>query len=202
MGHRTADADDAERAVGCGPRTSFAGIRPQGERCARMPHDHIDGSYFSADILDFIELLHRHQVRYVVVGGEAVIYYGHARLTGDIDFFYDAAAENVLALFRALLEFWSGHIPGIAKPEELQEEGVIIQFGRPPNRIDLLNRIDGVTFPEAWLTRTSVAVEGPKEVFPLHYLALDKLIRNKELAGRPKDLEDLAYLKNQSSSPA
>jgi hypothetical protein len=37
-------------------------------------------SHFSPDIQDFIRLLSIHHVRYVIVGGEAVIYYGHARL--------------------------------------------------------------------------------------------------------------------------
>ena len=44
-------------------------------------------------------------------------------------------------MFAALKVFWGGSIPGITSAEELREEGVIIQFGRPPNRIDLLNRI-------------------------------------------------------------
>jgi hypothetical protein len=35
----------------------------------------------------------------VVVGDEAVIHYGHARLTGDIDFFYDPSQDNAKALF-------------------------------------------------------------------------------------------------------
>jgi hypothetical protein len=43
-----------------------------------MPRDQIEGDYSSPDILEFIRLLHAHEVRYVVVGGEAVIYYGHA----------------------------------------------------------------------------------------------------------------------------
>ncbi len=38
-----------------------------------MPSDSLDAAYFSPDILDFITALHRHRVRYVVVGGEAVI---------------------------------------------------------------------------------------------------------------------------------
>jgi len=44
-------------------------------------------------------------VRCVVVGGEAVIYYGHARLIGDIDFFYDSSPKNAAALFAALKVF-------------------------------------------------------------------------------------------------
>ena len=160
-----------------------------------MPSDRIEAAYFSPDIREFLTLLHRHEVRYVVVGGEAVIYYGHARLTGDIDFFYDAGPENAAALFRALLEFWGGNIPGVDRVEELCEEGVIVQFGRPPNRIDLLNRIDAVSFNAAWGTRRTVALETEEGEVPLHYVGLERLIENKQAAGRPKDLEDLAFLR-------
>lgn len=160
-----------------------------------MPPDQIEASYFSPDILEFIKLLHAHQVRYVVVGGEAVIYYGHPRLTGDIDFFYDSGTENTLALFEALRGFWSGNIPGLERVEELREEGVIIQFGRPPNRIDLLNRIDGVDFAQAWRTRVTVAIQTVTEELPLHYLGLANLILNKEACARAKDQEDLKFLR-------
>ena len=68
-----------------------------------MPQDRIEADYFSSDIREFIVLLHRHRVRYMVVGREAVIHYGHARLTGDIDFFYDRTPENAQALFEVLL---------------------------------------------------------------------------------------------------
>jgi hypothetical protein len=160
-----------------------------------MPQDRIAADYFSSDIRDFIALLHRHEVRCVVVGGEAVIHYGHARLTGDIDFFYDRTVDNAQALFQAMLAFWSGTIPGLKAADELLEQGVIIQFGRPPNRIDLLNQIDGVTFAEAWLTRVTVPVETPEGDALLHFLGIENLIRNKEAANRPKDLDDLAYLR-------
>jgi hypothetical protein len=70
-----------------------------------MPPDRIEADYFSSDIREFIVRLHWHEVRYVVVGGEAVIHYGHARLTGDIDFFYDRTSGNTQALFEVLLAF-------------------------------------------------------------------------------------------------
>ena len=85
-----------------------------------MPPTEVDAACFSPDILEFIRLLHAREVRYVVVGGEAVIYYGHARLTGDIDFFYDSSPENSAALFGVLKDFWSGSIPGIERMEELR----------------------------------------------------------------------------------
>jgi hypothetical protein len=89
----------------------------------------------------------------VVVGGEAVIFHGYARFTGDAHFFYANGQQNVQALFRLLEAFWGGAVPGIATSGELMEPGLVVQFGRPPNRIDLLNRIDGVGFEEAWDTR-------------------------------------------------
>jgi hypothetical protein len=82
-------------------------------------------SHFSKDIQEFIELLTKHSVKYVIVGGEAVIYYGYARLTGDVDFFYDPSKENVSYLYRALDEFWGGNIPGIDTFEDLMETGTI-----------------------------------------------------------------------------
>ncbi len=87
-------------------------------------------SYFSADIEEFLFLLAKHRVRYLIVGGEAVIYYGHARLTGDIDLFYETTENNVDRLFGALNEFWDRDIPGLHAPEELLRRGMIFQFAR------------------------------------------------------------------------
>lgn len=160
-----------------------------------MSQDRIELSYFSADILDFITLLHRHKVRYVIVGGEAVIHYGHARLTGDVDFFFDRTSSNVQALFDVLLAFWNDDVPGLQSDEDLLEEGIILQFGCPPNRIDLMNQIDGVQFTDAWENRTTVQAETSEADVPLYILGLKNLIQNKEASGRPKDLDDLEFLR-------
>lgn len=50
--------------------------------------------YFSSDVQDFLSVLYRNSVEYVIVGGEAVIYFGHPRLTGDVDFFYNASKKK------------------------------------------------------------------------------------------------------------
>ena len=52
------------------------------------------GDYFSPDVRELVELFDRHRVRYLLVGGEAVIYHGYPRLTGDVDFWYEQTAEN------------------------------------------------------------------------------------------------------------
>jgi Nucleotidyltransferase of unknown function (DUF6036) len=151
-------------------------------------------SHFSRDTQEFLLLLTRHRVNYVIVGGEAVIYHGHARLTGDVDFYYEGSQENALKLYEALKEFWSGDIPGVSSWQELTESGVILQFGVPPNRIDLLNSIDGVAFEEAWENRVEVTTEISGKTVPVYFLGLNELIKNKEAMKRPRDLEDLKYL--------
>lgn len=152
----------------------------------------MNASHFSPDTWEFIRLLDRHQVRYVIVGGEAVIHYGHVRLTGDVDFFYRNDTENAKRLFTALLEFWGGDVPGFEEHQELMPPGQVVQFGRPPNRIDLMNEISGVQFEDAWSSRlTLVADDGT----PIYMISRSLLIVNKEASARPKDLADAAYLR-------
>ena len=156
---------------------------------------HVDEAHFSPDTRAFLERLGWHGVQYLIVGGEAVIFYGYARLTGDTDFFYGRDSANVERLFRALGEFWDGEIPGVAAAHELTSPGVIIQFGVPPNRIDLINEVDGISFEAAWQSRVEARLKTPGGETPVYYLALDDLVRNKQVAGRPKDMDDLAYLR-------
>lgn len=156
----------------------------------------MNAEHFSADIREILRLLHLHGVRYLLVGGEAVIYHGYARLTGDVDLFYEATPENATRLFAALVEFWGGSVPGVAAAAELCEPNVVVQFGRPPNRIDFLNAVSGIDFADAWRTRIQ---EQMGEV-PVAVIGLEALIRNKVAADRDKDRDDLSYLRRKLKS--
>lgn len=156
----------------------------------------IDKNYFSKDIFDFLVALKSYSVKFVLVGGEAVIYYGHARLTGDIDIFYENSDENILRLWNALLNFWDNNIPMLKSNEELKKNGIVVQFGLPPNRIDLINSIDGVEFSEVWKGRVAEELDlGNRKKEEIYFIGLKELIKNKKAAGRYKDLEDLEFLK-------
>ncbi|MCX6554902.1 MAG: hypothetical protein NTZ12_07815 [Candidatus Aminicenantes bacterium] len=133
-------------------------------------------------------------VRYVIVGGEAVIYYGHARLTGDIDIFYDRSRDNCKKLYSALCEFWQGSVPGIASPDDLSANDLIVQFGFPPYRIDLLSTISAVGFPQAWKDKIVEHIKVEKVEYPIYYIGLRQLIQNKNAVKRPRDSEDLEFL--------
>ena len=152
-------------------------------------------NHFTPDVQEFLSLLHKYNVKYLIIGGEAVIYYGNVRVTGDIDFYYKNDTENTNALYSALLQFWDGDIPGINERKDLCQSKYMIQFGIPPNRIDLLNDIEGVSFDEAWQAKVREDIQIKEENIPVYFIGLSHLIINKEKAGRNKDLEDLKYLR-------
>lgn len=149
------------------------------------------------DTFELFCLLQKHEVRYLIIGGLAVIYYGYTRNTNDADIFFERSRENVERLFNCLKEFWGGSIPGIEEKENLLEKGVFFQFGREPNRIDLMNSIPGVNFEKAWPKREIQTLESDPPV-TLNIISRDELIRAKESAGRPIDQADLQYLNSDN----
>ena len=124
---------------------------------------------YSDDALELTTFLYKNQVEYLIVGGQAVIYYGHVRLTGDIDFFYNQTEKNVEKLYNALLEFWRNDIPGIQNKQDLMEKNVIFQFGVIPNRIDLISKIEAVNFAEAWQKRETVKINNERGVIEVYF---------------------------------
>ncbi len=140
------------------------------------------------DLREFIALLNLHDVRYVLVGGYAVAYHGFPRYTGDIDFFIDIASGNTGRLVTALYDF--GFASDTLDAQLFTFENRIIQLGVPPNRIDLLTSISGVTFEETWANRIHTEIDG--QIVPV--ISLELLRRNKQASARPKDLLDLDNL--------
>jgi hypothetical protein len=151
---------------------------------------------FSRDTQDLIRRLADQKVRYLIVGGTAVIYHGYARLTGDVDFLIEPTKANALRTYRALLEFWGGAIPLVNGPADLLAKGAIIQFGTRPNRIDFMSSITGVTFKEAWAGRIRETIQIRECEYPLPIIGIAALEKNKKALGRHKDLDDLLYIKS------
>jgi hypothetical protein len=99
------------------------------------------------DFEDFIRLLNKHGVQYMVVGGYALAFHGKPRYTGDIDIWIGVSEHNAAKLLSVIKDFGMAAL-GFTKDDFLKE-GFISQIGRPPLRIDILNGIDGVDFGEA-----------------------------------------------------
>jgi hypothetical protein len=64
-----------------------------------------------------------------------------------------------------------------------------------PNRIDLINNIDGVTFAEAWPNRLTLSLPVAGQTVAVLLIGLGDLIKNKAAANRPKDDDDLRFLR-------
>ena len=143
------------------------------------------------DLREFIELLNSGKIDYLVVGGFAVAWHGYPRFTADIDFLVGTAQSNAVAIVGVLDAFGFRSLE--IKPEDLTQPGQIVQLGAKPNRIDLITSISGINFAQAWEHRVPGSIDG----IPVFFISREDLIRNKESTGRPKDLGDVAALRER-----
>ena len=142
----------------------------------------------SKDFEEFFELLNKHKVQYLVVGGYAFAIHAKPRFTSDIDIFLEAGESNGQKVLAVLKEFGFGNV-GITL-EDLTKPDQVIQLGQPPLRIDLLTSITDVSFAKAW--RGKVKAKYGKQA--VHFIGKKDLIVNKRGSGRKKDIEDLDEL--------
>lgn len=140
------------------------------------------------DLREFIELLNSRRVEYLIVGALALAFHGVPRSTGDIDILVETSSQNAERLEEVLRAFSFASL-GLSAADFLRPDQVI-QLGRPPNRIDLITSITGVSFEEA---RAS-CVAGELHGIPVRFLGREALIRNKRATGRTQDKADLEAL--------
>lgn len=142
----------------------------------------------NSDLIDLLRALNAEGADYLIVGGYAFALHGRVRATKDADIFVGTDAGNAAKVWRALASF--GAPLSELRVADLMEPGVFFIMGRPPNQIDIITTIDGVPFETAWKNRVEATYGG----VPVTYIGRDDLIANKEAAGRPQDLLDVAYL--------
>jgi predicted nucleotidyltransferase len=138
------------------------------------------------DFKEFLQLLNSHKVRYLLVGGYAVGYYGYPRATADMDTWVATDAENVERVLAALAEFGFAEVD----PELFAKEHQVLRMGVPPLRIELLTGVSGVEFEECYSKREVVNLGGVE----INLISLEDLKTNKAASGRYKDLNDLEHL--------
>lgn len=142
------------------------------------------------DFEEFLKLLNKKKVEYVVVGGYAVAFHGFVRATKDIDVFFNSSIQNIQRLKMVLNEF-GFPVDGL-DAVAFSEHGKIIRMGVAPVMIELINAISGVSFKTAWKNRVTGAY-GKTKVF---YLSKPDLLKNKRASGRLRDLVDVEELKS------
>jgi hypothetical protein len=141
-----------------------------------------------------ISCLNTHEVRYLVIGGIAVVVHGYVRTTKDLDLWVDPSDANAQTAADALNDFIGLGIDA----EALAEPSRFVRFGRPPTQVDVLNVVPGVdSFQSAFADALHIALDG----VDLPVISLRDLRAAKRAAGRPQDLADLHHLPDPDVDP-
>jgi predicted nucleotidyltransferase len=137
-----------------------------------------------------LQALNEYDVEYLIVGGYAVMKYTEPRYTKDLDVWVHNSSPNSARLFNALLKFGAPLKNDGINPDTFSQANLVYQIGVAPVRIDILTRITGVQFLDAWPNRVTTTFAG----VPVQFISLEDLIANKQALGRVADLEDLKQI--------
>ena len=143
------------------------------------------------DFSDLLSEFNAQNVEYLVVGAHALAAHGHIRATKDLDVWVRPDPANAPRVLEALRNF--GAPLHDLSESDLSEPGIVFQIGVEPLRIDILTRIDGVTFTEAWDGRVLANFAG----IPVTVLSRAHLVQNKRASGRKQDLADVDWLETR-----
>jgi predicted nucleotidyltransferase len=143
---------------------------------------------FNRHFLEFIKLLEKHRVEYMVVGGYAVGFHGFPRYTGDLDLFVALSESNAASLLRVYADFGFSDL-GLSVKDFLETD-TVVEIGREPLKIQVLTGIDGVTFAECYARKTTCTLDGVN----MPFISMEDLLRNKAASPRAKDKIDLEEL--------
>jgi hypothetical protein len=143
---------------------------------------------WNRDFRDLFFEFNAARVRYLVVGGYAVIFHTSPRFTKDIDLLIEPTSANARRALRALAAF-GAPIDNLTV-RDLVDPDLVYQIGVAPNRIDVLSKIKGVTFKTAWPKRVRARYAGQS----IAILDAGSLHRAKLAAGRDQDRIDAGNL--------
>ena len=123
----------------------------------------------------------------MIIGATAFPVHGYARATFDIDVFIRPSAENAQRVWKALSAF--GYDLSDVKIVDLLKKKLLIR--QHMVETDIHPFVTGITFERVWKNKMKARFGATFAYFA----SLADLIKMKQAAGRPKDLEDLKYLR-------
>ena len=140
------------------------------------------------NFLEFSQQLNAHNVKYLIVGGYAVVYHGYPRSTVDFDVFVEMTKANAKRLSKAITSF--GFDPKEYSADFFLTPSSILMIGREPWRIDIFTTIKGLEFKEAYKKRVYFEADGIK----IPFVDRGDLIRSKKASNRDRDRDDIKRL--------
>ncbi len=155
----------------------------------------MDPRHLPPDFREFLECFNAAGVEYLLVGGHAVSFHGYPRVTSDMDLWIHRTPENAERAVHAIRQFFGDDPEGLVREQLLDPENVT-HFGARPFLIEILNRISGADFDQAWARRVRTVYD----TVPVNLLGIEDLLLNKRASGRAKDLADLENLPKELPS--
>ena len=131
----------------------------------------------NSDFKDLLRDLNGAGVRYLIVGGYAVMVYTEPRYTKDLDLWMEPTEPNAENLFVALAQF--GVPVKDIRPSDFTDPNVFFQIGIEPVRVDIRTSVPGLDFLPAWQRKAIVDFGG--ESAPV--LCREDVVRWKSAAG-------------------
>jgi hypothetical protein len=153
------------------------------------------GNIFYSDFRDFLVSLNKHNVRYLLVGGYAVVFHGYARTTGDLDVWVDRTKENYEFLKIAFQSFgmpvFDMTIDSFLNIDKFE----VFRFGRKPVAIDIMTKMADLKFSACYERKQLFEDEG----LLLPVVNLQDLLHAKKIAHRHKDMDDIEHLEGDNT---
>lgn len=134
-------------------------------------------SLYSEEHRKVLSAFIKYNVKFLVIGGHAAIYYGVNRNTGNLDILIEPSSSNGKRIVEALKSIHLD-VPDF-KPEEFEEK-LVLSFGLEPDAVDILNFTPGLEFPQVFNNSKEIDFEG----LCLHMIDIRDLIHNKESLNR------------------
>ncbi len=154
------------------------------------------------DAAELFARLDRAGVRYVVIGGFAVIAHGAQRYTKDLDICPDPDQENLARLARLLAELNARQVGDFAVDEMPYDpteptalaEGGNFRLTTDLGDVDIMQWVPGIPEEHAYPVLASAASVGDFDGIPVAVCSIEHLRQMKRAASRPVDIEDLSRL--------
>jgi hypothetical protein len=164
-------------------------------------------------LLKLCGALNKHEVKYMIVGGTAVGFYGYSRLSHvsagrteiktDIDIWYQSTFENRLRIIKSLtaLDFPYSendkHEMGLFSDPQWDD---MLMIDQPNFKIDFIPYSKGLDFNKSIKSAKTIELAG----VTLPFIGYDDLIKTKSLINRPgiddQDISELEKIRKRKGS--
>jgi hypothetical protein len=146
------------------------------------------------DPIQFIKELNKKKIRYLLIGRHAVIQYGAPLFSMDYDFWVHPDEKK--KLLKLVEDDFEGELS-----HAIEEKKPIYTAYIDDYKIDLffvrkITNLDGETLSFDSCYKNSIVKSDPDGAFYIRLPEIDDLIILKKMGNRPKDLEDIEYLKS------